>query len=186
MKKLTAIFFLFVLLFNCIGYRFLTNYLDQEAEVKMIADIDSGNYSDAELVEIKVPISLPYQTNWRDFERFHGQVELDGVHYTYVKRKIYNDSLVLLCLPNYERTMIQDAKSKFFQLVNDLNVTGGAGSTEKKAPLFTKLQLTDFLEMQHGFAIAGVLSTTYSHYCNTDEDLCCSFMPVPERPPAQG
>jgi hypothetical protein len=42
------------------------------------------------------------------------------VHYNYVKRKLYNDTLILLCLPNTEKTRVFNARETFFSLVNDL------------------------------------------------------------------
>ena len=63
---------------------------------------------------------MPYQNNWSDYERYDGEVELNGIHYKYVKRKIEDGQLVLLCLPNDTKMKLQASKNDFFKLVNDL------------------------------------------------------------------
>jgi hypothetical protein len=47
-------------------------------------------------------------------------VYMNGVHYNYVKRKLHNDTLILLCLPNTEKMNLFNARETFFSLVNDL------------------------------------------------------------------
>ncbi len=52
------------------------------------------------------------------------KLELEGIHYKYVKRKIDNGELVLLCLPNEKTKPAFKTKFKrliFLKLVNDLN-----------------------------------------------------------------
>ena len=100
MRKIAAILLLVILLFNWVGYRLLTNVLQHRANIQLEAKLDKNDYKEDDLIEIRVPVNLPYQLNWTSFERFDGEIDVDGIHYKYVKRKIYNDSLILLCLPN--------------------------------------------------------------------------------------
>ncbi len=107
-------------LFNSGGYRLVFNQMEDAVGQRMISRIDDQAYDDQDLVEIKVPVNLPYQTNWPEFERYDGEVYMNGVHYNYVKRKLHNDTLILLCLPNAEKTNLFNARETFFSLVNDL------------------------------------------------------------------
>ena len=104
MKRLAAILLVSVLLFNWFGYRVLTDIIEHQADLVLEQRLDNSDYDESQLIEIKVPIELPYQTNWKEFERVDGEIEVDGIHYKYVKRKIVNGELVLLCLPNKSKT----------------------------------------------------------------------------------
>ncbi len=63
---------------------------------------------------------MPYQTNGSGFERVDGKVEFDGKIYKYVKRKICDGELILLCLPDEQSKKIETVKSDFFRTTNDV------------------------------------------------------------------
>jgi hypothetical protein len=65
-KKLLALTLLIVHLFNLTGYTFLFRYLGQQSSRQITKQIDLHGYNDAELVEIKVPLNLPYINSWGD------------------------------------------------------------------------------------------------------------------------
>jgi len=46
-------------------------------------------------------------------------VEFNGTHYNYVKRKISNDTLYILCQPNYSKTKLVNEKTNYAGAVND-------------------------------------------------------------------
>lgn len=121
MRKIAAILLLVILLFNWVGYRLLTGFLQHRSDVQLEARLDKNDYDESTLIEIKIPLQLPYQLNWKSFERFDGEIDVDGIHYKYVKRKIYNDSLVLLCLPNKTKQALEKAKDDYFKVVNDID-----------------------------------------------------------------
>lgn len=121
MKKLAAIFLLSLLAFNWYGYRLLSTWLEYDASTKMEARLDLHAYDEEALIEFRIPLNLPYQTTWKEFERFDGEVEIDGVHYKYVKRKVDNGQLVVLCIPNETKMKLQTSRDEFFKLVNDLS-----------------------------------------------------------------
>lgn len=123
-----------VYLFNLAGYSLVFQLMIKHSNKQASAAINTGNYSNAELVHIKIPVLLPYSTNWSDYERYDGEVEYEGIYYKYVKRKIYNDTLHLLCLPDYKRTRLQSAENNYAQQVNNVN----ASSSEKTANLAKK------------------------------------------------
>ena len=43
---------------------------------------------------------------------------------SHVAKRLYNDSVEFLCIPNQEVIKVQTAREEFFQLVNDLQHTG--------------------------------------------------------------
>ncbi len=65
-------------------------------------------------------MALPYGPNWKDYERYEGEIDWGGVHYNYVKRKLQNDTLYVLCLPNNVQTKLRKAEAHYTRHVNDL------------------------------------------------------------------
>lgn len=120
MRKLTAISLMLLFFFNLFGYKALLQYWEMQSNTNMETQLALQQYNEEDLVTVKIPINLPYHTNWEEFESYDGEIDIDGVHYKYVKRRIFNDSLVLLCLPNTEKTRLSTARDELFSLVNDL------------------------------------------------------------------
>ncbi len=109
MKRIAAILLLGLLLFNWVGYELYTAILQDHADKTMIATLDQNNYSDADLISIKVPaVHLSSYVNTKEFQRVDGKIEIEGVQYNYVKRRFTEDSLELLCIPNKTSTRMQN------------------------------------------------------------------------------
>jgi hypothetical protein len=119
-KKLAAILLIGVFFFNWFGFRLLTGYLQHRADQQLEAKIDLNDYDESQLIEMRVPLNMPYQTQSSGFERIDGEIEISGIHYKYVKRKIEMGELVLLCLPNHSKMQLESAEDEYYQLVNDL------------------------------------------------------------------
>ena len=134
LKKIVTILLLVVYLFNLAGYSFFFQLMISHSNEQTSASINTGGYSNAELVHIKIPVLLPSSTNWSDYERYDGEVEYEGIYYKYVKRKIYNDTLHLLCLPDFKRTRLQSAENNYARQVNNVSTS----SNEKTANLSKK------------------------------------------------
>lgn len=120
LRKIAAILFLCILLFNTYGYKLLMHYVEQKQQLAIEQQLNNNQYDEASLIEIKVPLSVPYLSEWKEFERVDGEIEYKDVHYKYVKRKIEKGYLILKCIPNESKTRIVNAKDAFFKLVNDL------------------------------------------------------------------
>jgi hypothetical protein len=125
LKRIASILLLGILLFNWVGFRFFSSYMEQKANVQLETQLDNNNYDESQLISIKVPAQhVSSYVNSGQFERVDGQVEVNGVQYKYVKLRHFNDSLELLCIPNQQGMKLQNAKDDFFKLVNDLQHTG--------------------------------------------------------------
>lgn len=102
LKKLVAIVFLFVFLFNVGGYYIIYLGWHAKAEVEMAARIDDERYSEEETVTIAIPFNLPYQSEESTFKRVHGDFQHNGEFYKLVKQKIQNDTLFIVCIKDHE------------------------------------------------------------------------------------
>lgn len=122
MKKIFAILLLVVHLFNIAGYQFVFNYFIDHSDVLASQEFDEHLYADGLLTEVKIPLNLPYMQDMAAYERVDGNVEVNGIHYNYVKRKISGDTLYILCQPNYAKTKWVNEKTELAGGVNDLPV----------------------------------------------------------------
>jgi hypothetical protein len=180
LKRLTAILLLLLLAFNWFGYRIFMNLLEQKASVTLQQQLDKDLYDDSGLVEVKIPVNLPYLSNWTSFERFQGETEINGIHYKYVKRKLVNDTLILLCIPNSEKNELRTAQSDYFKQVNDLQNTSKKNNTSKDHG--SKIPVADYLLKNANIEIVAECEIAQHHSTYFDELSFISRL-VAEQPP---
>jgi hypothetical protein len=109
-----------ILLFNLAGYRLLSRFLQVRADVQLQSRVDRQQYDLSQLISVRVPVThLSYYDNSPEFERMDGRIEIDGVPCEYVERRIFNDSIEFLCLPNQAALKIRLSGDDYFKLVND-------------------------------------------------------------------
>jgi len=135
LRKLTAIFFLLLFLFNIAGYKGFFFFLTQSADERLAEKIKDGQDLDKELILVKFPFNVPYLSESKDYESMEGEVNVRGTIYNYVKRKIARDTLFLLCVENKEKTLIEKKRADFFNKVNDLDASTGKKSSVKQVKL---------------------------------------------------
>jgi hypothetical protein len=121
-------------LFNLAGYTLLFNYYMQQSDQQLTLQLDNNEYNDNELIEVKIALHTPYLSSWSAYERVDGEVEANGVFYSYVKRKIHNDTLYLLCLPNENKTRLHAARAAYAGKVNDVPTNAKDTGALKKNP----------------------------------------------------
>ncbi len=126
-----------ILLFNWVGYRLLTAYRQSLAASELQATLDKDAYDPHQLILLRVSADLlPYSTPSDQFEKAEGAVEIGHYRYLYVKKRLLNDSLEFLCIPDRAANRLSSLKNNFFNLVNDLQKTGHGkipGSSGKAA-----------------------------------------------------
>ena len=156
------------------------NLLEHQASVSLQQKLDHDQYSNNNLVEIKVPVNLPYLSNWSNFEKYQGETEINGVHYKYVKRKLVNDTLILLCIPNQTKNELRTAQSDYFKQVNDLQGTSKKSGESKEHQ--SKSPVNDYLLKEVlTFSTNNLISTT--HHSLYYKQLATAVLLVKEQPP---
>jgi len=128
MRKLVAIFMLAVFTFNIAGYQLVFNYISNKADKNLELALDTDNYKDEDLITIKQPTNLPYYTDSKDFQRIDGEVEMNGIKYKYVKCRIYQGNLEMLCIPHKAKMQIEQSKNDYAKVANDFQ----QNDTQKK------------------------------------------------------
>jgi hypothetical protein len=174
-----------VLFFNWYGYQLLSNYWQDRADRRLEASLDKNNYDESLLVSVKIPItSLSYYNSSTGFERVDGQIEFGGVRYKYVKRRILQDSLELLCIPNMTAMKLQTAKNDFFRQVNDLQQQSQGKKNNSHS---TSESSKDYCPAAAGTIVPDALEAIMAPATspNTSSRLPSLFAATAENPPEQ-
>lgn len=166
MKKFASIFLLLVFLFNTIGYKAFFLYLERQADARIESRIRTIGELDERLITIKLPINLPYQTDWREFEAVDGEMHYKGSTYKYVMRKVMRDTIILLCIDHKEKSQLERRSSDYFKKVNDL------ASESQKKPVLKQAKTDYYQEIKNIFSplkASASLQITFSHYTPREE-----------------
>ena len=133
MRKSASVILLIILLFNMVGYRAWFYYAEKKADAYMEARLNRDQYNENELVSLTVPLNNPYQLEQKSFQRVDGEISFEGKTFKYVKRKVSNGNLILLCIPDTRKMVLKKAKTDFGNVSNDLtgNGKGSSRSTQK-------------------------------------------------------
>lgn len=112
------------------GYRAWFYYAEMKADLAMQARLDKDLYDGNKLVSLTVLLDNPYQIEQISFERVSGEISIQGKIYKYVKRRVYEGKLVVLCIPDDHRMVLGNAKSAYGNIVNGLaNTSNGSSHT---------------------------------------------------------
>jgi hypothetical protein len=126
MKKILAIMLFSVLLYQAGG--FALQYLSDGNTVAIDPETE-------ETVVVKIPINLPYQTDWVSAEEVDGSVRQGDEFYEMKSRKVENDTLVTVMVKD------RNARENFFDLAEQVNehLKDEPGSTPSKTKLINTL-----------------------------------------------
>lgn len=181
MKKLAAILLMSVFVFNLFGYRLWVYIVEANANQRLSTTVENNHYSDDELLVIKKPISLPYYSNTESYTIANGEVEMSGIYYTFVKYRIYNNMLEMLCLPNTQKTNIKKAKDDYFTSTVDIQKTNSEknkSNTSNVKKSFSDFEVYGFEKLH---AITAAKNAPYSASYNLNLGLL--YKETMEQPP---
>lgn len=130
------------------------------ADQKLVANLDNNAYDNSQLMELKVPLNLPYTNSNVEYVRCDGEISINGLLYKYVKRKIADDTLYLMCIPNRQVMHIENVKNDFFEMVNDLGLNKHSNKSSDSKNI-SKNQQSDY--DQYAFSITIVSQSNCYH-----------------------
>ena len=182
MKQLAAILLLGIFSFNIFGYKLVATFLENRANEKMELALDENNYADNELILIKQPTNLPYYQNTKTFQRVDGEIEIAGVYYKYVKCRIYNDSLELLCIPNTGKMKILEAKVDFSKMASDFQQNNSKKKSNSDSKSFQK-SISDFEEQPTTNFTSNIIPTSRNYLLQNNFFIGTPFTSSVDQPP---
>jgi hypothetical protein len=179
LRKAFAILFLSVHVFSLGGYRLVLGYLEARADQSLAQNLDDHQYDEAGLLAIKIPLHLPYAGSHSEFERCDGSISMNGIFYNYVKRRLCNDTLILLCIANNEKNRLQAANNDYAKTAAD-----DPSSSHNDKALHSLLKLLLFAGGEDGNSLPLPLAAApASHTIVNDNSTCSCLLPAPAQPP---
>jgi len=118
-KKGLTIVLLVLFLLNVLGYYGVFVGLQVANEKEMRALFDDDNFLPEEEITIKVPISIPYATDSREFTRVDGEFEHEGELYRMVKQRYISDTLHIVCVKDNKSKEIRRALKDYVKSFTD-------------------------------------------------------------------
>lgn len=177
MKKLISILLVLLLLFNVLGYYGLFLGLRFKTSQNLVQRLDANNYSSAETVTLKLPMTVPYNITQQEYVRVDGEIEHGGEFYRLVKQKLANDTLYIVCIKDVKSTQMKQVLTDHVKTFSDKAVNDKQNG--KTLPGFIKDYLPTYISITSQVQGCGLASTLKQHL-----DLLLSFNPsIPSPPP---
>lgn len=123
---------------------------------------------------------MPYTNDKSEFERCDGTVKINGVFYNYVKRKLANDTLILQCIANTEKSKLSDAREAYAKTAGDAQT-----SSSHQQAMISLLKLFFFeYNNKTGYDLSAcVPGLSQSYATENDHALCSFYIASTEKPP---
>jgi hypothetical protein len=137
--------------------------------------LDEERYAQADIITIKIPFNLPYQSENNSFERTDGSFQYDGEFYKMVKQKVEHDTLYVLCIKDKREQKLFNFMADIVKMSSDLPIS----SALKHLNSFTKDYINSLPVII--FSQQGWLASF--DYTPHDFPLRTEFYPVPSPPP---
>lgn len=115
------------------GLRFHT---DQELSQRVAANL----YHDDEILELKIPVTLPYPLQDQGFQPVDGRFEHRGQHYKLIKHKFENDTLYVVCIRDIGTRQLVNTMQNYVEMANGFEGT----SPNQKALNYISKLIKDF------------------------------------------
>jgi hypothetical protein len=179
LKRLTAILFLSVLLFNLYGNQVVIYCLEKSSEVSLGHRVEREQYKDDELISVKTVLNLPYYAGSSTYERAYGSININGTEYEYVKRRVYQDTLELLCLPNHTKTQLAEVKNE----LTKMSAEAHAPLPGKKSNTTLKLVSLELMQPEQPFSLSQPLNLKEVYTSAPGALYCNQHVKQLERPP---
>lgn len=172
-----------ILAFSLGGYLLLVDYLSYQERNKIQAIIENKTYESIHLVEMSVPVDLPYLLDWQEWEKHEGMVVINGVPHQFVERKLEAGRMHYRCLPNNGLKQVLSARETFMKLSYDhANIPAEKGSNSLK--INVKPPVLEIIDLFSKFTIKPLPPQRKAHKQRTlNESFSAAIMAVPTPPP---
>lgn len=104
---------------NVVGYYGLFVGLEIKRDAEMSHKFDSEPVDESQLTTIIIPITIPYATDSRGYERVDGKFEYNGEFYRMFKRRITGDAIYLICMKDQQTKQMNKALVDYLKTYSD-------------------------------------------------------------------
>lgn len=161
------------------GFYILFMGMRYKAKSEMVKRLDADQYAHEETITLKVPFSIPYNTDDDDYKRVDGEIEHRGEFYRLVKQKLVQDTLFIVCIKDFKTKHIKQALADYVKALTDKPLDG---KTQGKTQItFIK----DFLPSSFSLSSGSVgwnhsVTGNYSSHSAFDNRAIAIFGPPPK------
>ena len=157
--------------------------MESQANAELAEQIGQDQYDETQLISLKVPITtLAYYHNSTEFEWVDGSIDIQGIRYKYVKRRIYNDSLEVMCIPDAASIRLGEINTAFFRWTNGLAHTGQDRRQGAHTHLLHPLS-PDYYAIRQAFLLQRPPAFIGARKALVSAPIRSRYKPVPENPP---
>lgn len=150
MKRLLSSLLLIVFLFNVLGYYGVFVGLKVAHRLQMVKKFDAEQYQTSETRTFKIPLTIPYYSDSRDFERVDGEFVHKGEVYRLVKQRLHKDTLHIVCVRDVNSKKINQALADYVKTFTDKPVQGKDNT--KASQSLVKDYISSSISLTHGVA----------------------------------
>lgn len=135
MKRGFTLFLLALFLLNVLGYYGVLVGLQIKNAQNLSAQFDEDDYAREHEVTIKVPLTIPYGTDAKEYTRVDGEFEHQGEFYRLVKQRFQKDTLYIVCVKDNTSRNIKRALTDYVKTFTDKPVSEKNNSQTIKNPV---------------------------------------------------
>ena len=180
-KKIATILLLTFLFFNWVGYWLFISWVESREKATWVARLDKDQYNTDQLIVLKVSAEgIPYSNSSATFERADGEIEVGNIHYRYVRKRLYNDSVEFLCLPDREGSRLRSVKNDLLRLTTGVPDNHGKSNSRGKT---AQALLKAFWQDIPSLSIGHLTASSVSGNITRDTDLCQGHTRIGKQPP---
>jgi hypothetical protein len=89
----------------------------------MTGQLDDDIYDESQAVTIKVPITVPYAVDSKEFVRVEGTFQHEGEFYRLAKQRLQRDTLEIVCVKDQQSKRINEALTDYVKTFTDKPVS---------------------------------------------------------------
>jgi hypothetical protein len=177
MKRIIAITLLLIHLFYIGGQLAFHEYMVYKSDKFYNTQISENHYNINDLTEIRIPLAMPFATDWSNFETLNGSVQFKNTSYNYVKIKVTKTAIYLLCIPNYATTHLSEQNIIYARQIPDIPVP------KKDHVPFGKINLADYNYQTIFFKFSAPIITIGTIISHNHFNICNSPITGTGQPP---
>lgn len=148
-----------------------------------MARLDNDQFNADQLIVLKVSAEgIPYSNPSATFDRAVGEIEVGNIHYRYVRKRLYNDSVEFLCIPDRGNSRLRSVKNDLLRLVTDLPDNGSHGRSPSRGKT-AQLLLLAFWQENPAFRIGQLSALSARSGFDGNATVCPGHTRIGRQPP---
>jgi len=129
MKRLFSFFFLLLILLNTVGYYEVLLFMEKQNYAEAVQKISGNENEIAGNLLLKIPLASRFNEDDDEYRKAQGEITVEGELYHFVKQKLYQDTLYIICLRDTKTSEVREALADLSKTMADQNHK--SGSTQK-------------------------------------------------------